>query len=140
MKLIISTIVGAIIFFLLGWLIYGVILADYLGTLRNLMRPSSDMKWWALIVAQVLHALILSYLYMKTYKGESPFKEGFLFGLAIGILMSAPYVFYLWSSYKVSYRSAIGDGAVSFIMNFIVGIVIGLIFGKKEKQEIKETS
>ncbi|MBN1633275.1 MAG: DUF1761 domain-containing protein [Ignavibacteria bacterium] len=140
MKLIISTIVGAIIFFLLGWLFYGIIFADYFVTMKELMRPESDMKWWALIVAHILQALILSFLYMKTYKGESPLKEGFLFGLATGILMSVPYIFYMWASYKVTYKEIVPDGIILFVMIFIVGIVIGLIFGKKEKPKVKETT
>ena len=140
MKLIISTIVGAIIFYLLGWFIYGVIFTDYFVTMKQLMRPENDMKYWALIVAHILQALILSFLYMKTYKGESPFKEGFLYGLATGILISVPYIFYMWSSYRVTYKEVVPDGILMFIMILIVGIAIGLIFGKKEKPEIKETN
>lgn len=138
MKLFISTIVGAIIFFLLGWLFYGVIFTDYYEFLK--MRPESTLKWVMLIVANILQALILSVLYMKTYKGVSPFKEGFIFGLATGILMSVPYIFYMWSTFNVSYKDVVPYGIFMFIMILIVGIVIGLIFGKKEKPEIKETN
>lgn len=140
MKLIISTIVGAIIFFLLGWLFYGVIFINNLDTMRSLMRPASDMKWWALIVGQILQAFILAYLFMKTYKGESPFKEGLIFGIATGALMCGPYVFYMWSSFRVTYRAVIADALISFVMILIVGIVIGLIFGKKVISETKEVT
>ena len=140
MKLIISTIVGAIIFFLLGWFFYGVIFADYFVSMKQLMRPEADVKYWAMIIANILQALILSFLYMKTYKGESPLKEGFLFGFATGLLMSLPYIFYMWASFRVTYKEVVPDGIIMFIMILIVGIAIGLIFGKKVKPEIKETS
>jgi CDP-diglyceride synthetase len=140
MKLIISTIVGAILFFLLGWLIYGVIFVNNFDSMKQIMRPESDMKHWALIVGNILQALILSYLYMKTYKGESPLKEGFLFGFATGALVCAPYIFYMWSSYRVTYRAVVADGILMFIMFLIVGTAIGLIFGKKVISETKEVT
>jgi hypothetical protein len=69
---------------------------------------------------------------MRTYKGESPIKEGFIFGILTGFLLALPYVFYVWGSYQVRYRAVIADGVGMGIRILIVGIVIGLIFGKKK--------
>ncbi len=131
-KLIISTIVAAVVLLLLSWLGYGVIFKDYFTRLRVFMRDEKSIIWWALIVGYIIQAFVLSYLYMKTYKGESPFKEGFLYGIALSLLIALPYIFFIWSTYQVTYRSAIADGVFMGIRLVIAGIVIGLIFGKKE--------
>ncbi|MCX7833020.1 MAG: hypothetical protein N2490_02270 [Ignavibacteria bacterium] len=131
-KLIISTIVTAVVLFLISWLGYGVIFKDYFMRLRLFMRDEKSIIWWALIVGYIIQALVLAYLYMKTYKGESPFKEGLLYGIAISLLVALPYIFFMWSTYQVTYRSAIADGIFMGIRFLIAGIVIGLIFGKKE--------
>lgn len=131
MKLIISTIVVAIFFFFFGWLIYGVILANALPTMAKFMRPESDFKWWALIVGMIIEAFLLSFIYMKTYKGVAPFKEGVIFGFVIGLLKSLPYMFYMWATYQVPYREVLPDAISMGVTILIAGIIIGLIFGKK---------
>lgn len=131
-KLIISTIVAAIVLLLLSWLGYGVILKDYFTRLRLFWRDEKSIIWWALIVGYIIQALVLSYLYMKTYKGEAPFKEGLIYGIAISFLIALPYIFLMWSTYQITYRSVIADGIFMAIRFVIVGIIIGLIFGKKE--------
>ena len=137
MKLLISTVVAFVLFFLLGWLFYGIIFANHLSTLRVLMRPDSDMKMWAIMVGSLLQGLFLSILYMKTYKGENPIKEGFVFAAIMSMLMSFPYVFYMWGAYLAKYRAVLADGAGMAIRIFIVCFVIALIFGRKETATTK---
>ncbi|MGB9697692.1 MAG: hypothetical protein ACP5P3_10540 [Ignavibacteria bacterium] len=131
MKLTISTIVVAIFLFLFGWLIYDVILANSLPNMAKFMRPRGDFKWWALIVGMIIEAFLLSFIYMKTFKGVSPFKEGFIFGFVIGLLKSLPYMFYMWASYQVPYKEVVPDAIFMGLTILIAGIIIGLIFGKK---------
>ncbi|MCU0371865.1 MAG: hypothetical protein MUE56_01315 [Ignavibacteria bacterium] len=135
MKLIISTIISTIVIFILGWLGYGIILKDFFVLMSKFMRPENDMKWWALIVGHILQGLLLSYFYMKIYKGESPLGEGFKYGFSVGLLISLPYLFFMWSSYNVTYQEAIVDAVYMGIRYLIAGIVIGLVFGKKSKTE-----
>ena len=131
MKLILSTIIGGIVFFILGWIIYGVIFMNFMHeNYANIMRPEADMKLWAIAVANLLQAFFLAWIYPKGYKGGSPAKEGFMFGLFFGLLMGVPYVFYMWASYPVKWQAALVDGVVVGIMTLIVGLVIGLIYGR----------
>jgi len=120
------------LFFLLGGLFYGVIFANHLSSLRVIMRPDNDMKMWAIMVGNLLQGLFLSILYMKTYKGENPLKEGVVFASLMTMLMSFPYVFYMWGAYLARYSAVLADGAGMAVRIFIVCIVIALIFGKKE--------
>jgi hypothetical protein len=142
MKLIISTIVGAIIFFFLGWLLYGVIFAGLFNDSYGVvMRSQGDYKLWSMIVANILEAFFLAWLYPKYYKGGSPAGEGFIFGIWMGFLLSLPMIFYVWASFQVKYVGALIDGIISFVLVVIVGLFIGLIYGKiAAKEAPKETT
>ena len=69
---------------------------------------------------------------MRTYKGESPFKEGITYGIMIGILFSVPYVFFMWASYRIGYRAVLADAFGMGFRILLAGILIGLVFGKKK--------
>lgn len=131
MKLILSTIVGGIVLFILGWVFYVLIFGSFITeNFGKIMRSPDDYKLWAIVVAQFLQALFLAWIYPKGYKGGSPAKEGFMFGIAIGLLTSVPYVFYLWAQYPVKWQAAVVDGICMLVMTVIAGLVIGLIYGR----------
>ena len=131
MKLILSTIIGGIVFFILGWIIYGMILMNFMQeNFGSMMRSPDDFKLWAIAVANLLQAFFLALIYPKGYKGGSPAKEGLVFGIYFGLLMSVPYVFYMWASYPIRWHAALIDGIVVGVMTVIVGLVIGLIYGR----------
>ncbi len=133
MKILISTIVGAIVLFILSWLSYGVILAKYMVHFGPLMRTPEDMRFWAIIVGTILQAFFMAWIYTMVYKGESPFKEGFLFGFLLSLLVYIPYIFFYWGSYSIRYKVIIADGVFMGIRMTIAAIVIALIIGRKEK-------
>ena len=132
MKLVLSTIVVGIVLFLLGWLIYGILLTDfYKQYYGHITRPEADMKIWAYAVANFAQAFFLYLIYSKGYSGGSPFGEGFKFGIYIGFLLTIPYVFYTWGGMPVSYKGVIVDGIIMFVMTMIASILTGIIHGKK---------
>lgn len=131
MKLILSTIVGGIVLFILGWVFYVLAFGSFITeNFGKIMRSPDDYKLWAIVVAQFLQALFLAWIYPKGYKGGSPAKEGFMFGIAIGLLTSVPYVFYIWAQYPVKWQAAVVDGIIMLVMTIITGLVIGLIYGR----------
>jgi hypothetical protein len=135
MKLVISTVISAIVLFVLALLFYwGVFSAGYMLSYIHIMRPPEDQKILANIIGFLVQGFLLSYIYMKYYKGESPFKEGFLYGIYTGFLVSLPFVFFMWANYTVRYRAVIAEGLGMGFRLLIAGIVIGLIFGKKAEK------
>lgn len=138
MKLILSTIIVGIVLFLLGWLFYGFLLANFFKEYYgHLSRPDADMKIWAFAVASFVQAFFLYLIYSKGYKGGSPFMEGFRFGALIGLFSGIPYVFYTWGGSPVKYTGVIVDGIVIIVMLGIAGVLTGLIYGKKDIAVIK---
>lgn len=134
MKLVISTIVVAILLFLLGGLFYAAIFADFFAKHYSaIQRSAADMKMWAIAVGCLLEAFFLSLIYPKGYKGGSPFGEGFKFGIYFGLLMGVPYIFFAWAMMPVTYKALVVDGAITIFNTIVAGIVIGMIYGKMEK-------
>ncbi|MBZ0204585.1 MAG: hypothetical protein K8I03_16345 [Ignavibacteria bacterium] len=133
MKLVLSTIIVGIILFLLGWLSYGMVLAEYLKPYYGFMqRPDSDMKIWAFALASFVQALFLYVIYNQGYKGGSSIIEGSKFGIVIGLFTSIPYVLFTWGGMKVPYKAVIPDGIAVFIMMLIAGIITAFIHGKRD--------
>src|SRR4030095_1607454 len=138
MKLILSTIVVGIVLFLLGWLFYGFLLANFFKEYYgHLSRGDADMKVWAFGVASFIQAFFLYLIYSKGYQGGSPIMEGFRFGSLIGLLSGVPYVFFTWGGMPVQAKGVIVDGIVIVFMMGVAGVITGLIYGKKDIAIIK---
>lgn len=132
MKLILSTIVVGIVLFLLGWLIYGVLFAEYFNRFfGHISRPSADMKIWTFAVANFTQAFFMYLIYSKGYKGGSPVMEGFRFGIVIGLFIYIPYMFMTWGSMPVMARGVAADAIIGMFMTLIAAIITAIIHGKK---------
>jgi hypothetical protein len=137
MKLILSTVVGGIVLFIFGWILYGIIFMDFMKeNFGPIMRDPNDYKLWAIIVANFLQAFFLSWIYPKGYQGGAPAKEGLMFGIYAGLLISVPYVFYNWAGYPIIWQAALIDGIIYLVLIILAGLAVGLVYGKAgEKKE-----
>lgn len=134
MKLVLSTIFSALALFILAFLFYwGVFSAGYMGSYIHIMRSPESQIVWANIVGFLIQGFLLSVVYRYYYKGESPFKEGLVYGLLIGLLTSIPFVLFMWANYTVRWKAVLAEGAGMGFRFLIAGIIIGLTFGKKIK-------
>jgi len=141
MKLILSTIVVGIILFLLGWLFYGIIFADFFKQYYgHISRAEGDMKIWAFIVASFVQAFFLYMIYSKGYQGGSPMMEGLRFGLLIAFFSAIPYILFTWGGMPVTYQAVIRDGIIIFVMLVIAGTLTGIIHGKREVKPATTTA
>lgn len=137
MKLIISTVVVGIVLFLLGWVVYGILLAEYLKPFYGFMqRPEYDMKIWAFALASLVQAFMLFLLYSKIYKGGAPFAEGFRFGLWITIFITVPYALFTWGGMKVSYKAVLPDAIAMAVMMMIACIITAIIYGRRNVEPL----
>lgn len=93
-KFLVSGIVGGIVSFFAGYLIYGVLLMNILGknqgSATGVMRSSAEMVWWSLMLGSLFMALTLSYIFNKL-ANISGWAAGAGAGAAIGFLMTAGY-------------------------------------------------
>lgn len=131
-KLLLGTLVGGIALFLLGWLIYGFLLASFMESSTTeaaaaLMKETPDWIW--LIIGTLLTALFITYIFLK-WAGISTFgsgaQAGFIMGLILFLGMNA-----MW--YSMAEMSTLSwhvvDAIASAVMWAIAGGVIGVVLG-----------
>jgi hypothetical protein len=130
-KLILSGITSAVVGFLSGWLIYGVILMDYMK--NAMMQYDGLMKdppvIWAIFLANLVTGMLYGWLYniMKVHN----FIQGLLYGLVISVLVTTSFDLYFFASMNlyISVTPMILDIFVSTLIGGLMGGVAAIILG-----------
>ncbi len=135
-KFIVGGIVGGIVYFLLGWLIYGMLLKDFMA--NNLsspgtMRADADTIWWALIIGQFAGGFLLAYIIGKA--GATSAGAGAGVGFIVGLLVCLSYdlTMYGISTSIASLKGLAADVAVSAVITAIAGGAVGWVMGMSKK-------
>jgi len=133
MKVLRGTLFGGIAYFLLGWLIYGILLMDFLSANTNTCanRPNGEMIWWAIILSNLSAGLLLT-LFLNWSKA-SGLISGLKLGAVFGLLYACIVDFSFWSMTTIfsSLTVLIVDVLISAVVLGIVGMVIVLTWGKE---------
>jgi uncharacterized membrane protein len=131
-KFIISSLVGGITYFFLGYLIYAILLQGFFAghTVEGVMKTDEQMKMYPLIMGNMAHGALLSFIFLKWTSIKS-FGEGMTWGAVIGFFMAAGFDLMLYDTARMmSIIGTLGDIAVYTVMSAIVGGVIALVIGK----------
>ena len=132
-----GTLAGGIAFFLLGWVIYGMLLMTYMSENSNsgIWRSESDMIWWALIASNFLWAYLISLVcdWSNTNGFAGGMQKGLLLGLVSALGMDIG--LYANTTFYSSLTPVIVDVIAISIMSGIVGGIIGMIRGGKPATE-----
>ena len=134
MKILKGTIFGGIANFFLGWLIYGMLLMEFMKSNSNQCanRPEMEMIWWAMIFSCLVYALFLT-LFLKGSGSTSwldGLKTGALFGCLFGVTIDLS--FYSMTTMFNSVTPIFVDAIASTAMGGITGLVIVLLWGKSK--------
>lgn len=131
-RLLIGGIVGGVAFFLLGFLIYGILLADFMAVHYNdcMQRTEDQFAWWAMIASNFVFGLFLALL-MEWNKSDN-LTDGLKTGLIIGFLTALAWDLSFWSMSTMFYsrEGAVVDVLVSTAYVGAVGAIIGFVRGK----------
>lgn len=133
MKILRGTVFGGIAYFLLGWLVWGILLMDFFSANMNqcASRPMGEMVWWAIILSNLVMALLLT-LVLNWAKAKS-IVDGLKYGALFGLLFGAGIGLSYWSM-STMYLNAgamVTDILVSTVVMAIMGLVIVLTWGKE---------
>jgi len=135
-KFLFSGIAGGIVFFFVGYLAYGVILANFSmsheGPIKGVARDPAIISWLYLIIGNLLYGFLFAYIFSKA--GITTIVKGIITGAIIGFLISASYGFIQYSTTWLMGRTVVVVDAIAFaVISAIAGAVIAWIasMGKK---------
>ncbi len=129
-KILIGGIVGGILFFLLGWLVYGILLMDYMnqhaGLKGNVNRGDADMQMIYILAGSMLQGILLAYVLVRA--NVSSLMGGFLTGAILGFLISSSVDLSMYgTTYVFSKHSILADVIAATVITAIAGAVVVLI-------------
>ena len=136
-KFLTGTVVGGIVFFFLGYLIYGVALngffSQHAGPNAGTMKPMEEIVWWALIVGNLASGSLLSYIFLK-WANIFSFGNGLSAGASIGFFMalSIELVRYATAG-MLDLTGSLTNVLILTVMNGVAGGAISAVFGMGSK-------
>ena len=121
-----ATIAGGVTLFVLGYLIYAVLLADFFA--NDAINPEPIM--WAVTLGQLLSAAFLTII--LGWKGVANAKEGFQAGATIGVVMGLAYGLMMYGTMVGMHTIAtlLGDTVISLVIYGIGGAVIATVLNR----------
>ena len=133
-KFIVGGVVGGIVFFILGWLVYGMLLKDFMANnLSNAMRADADTIWWALVLGQLAGGFLLAYIIGKASATSAGAGAGVGFIVGLLVCLSYDLTMYGVSTTIASLKGLAADVAVSAVISAIVGAAVGWAMGMSKK-------
>lgn len=126
-KFLISGIVGGIVSFFMGWLVYGIVLMNYMnqhpGTAGNINR--TEMVWWALILGNLFSGLTISYIWNK-WANITTIAAGAMGGAVLGLLLALSIDLSMYGTSTIlSLNGICADVIGSIVLNAVVGAAVG---------------
>jgi uncharacterized membrane protein len=130
-KIVTGGITGGIIFFLLGWLIYGILLMDFMkanpGAVSGFDRAAPDMMY--LVAGNLFSGFLMAYIFTKA--NVNTLINGLITGAVIGLLMAASYDCMSYAlTNLMSKKMILADLLAAGAISALTGAVVGLIMGK----------
>ena len=117
-KFLLSGIVGTVVYYLLGWLVYGLILTD---------KSTGEESMLFIFLGCLFFAFLLAYIYCKLGQISS-FKTGFSSGIVIGILYALTWYFFVSNEFIL--RGLVEEIVIGGLMTGITGGFIAYVNGK----------
>jgi hypothetical protein len=131
-KSILAGIAGGIVLFLFGYLVYGMLLSNFMsthaGTATNVPRNMNDYMLWLIAAGNLIYAFLLVYIFGKA--GISSVGNGFATGAIVGLLTTASSAFISYATTNLLTGSGMAADIVAFgILSGIAGAVIAWVKG-----------
>jgi len=132
-KFLIGGLAGGVVFFLLGWLLYGMLLMDFMmqhsNTASGVFRSETEMIWWAMVVGNLGLGFLLSYVLNKA--NVTGAMAGATTGAVVMLLLSVSMNCIMYAQLNLwDTTSIVVDILVSAVIGAIVGAVIGWLNGR----------
>lgn len=138
-KVLLAALAGGVAYFLLGWLLYGILLDPYFRSMTTpeglaVQRAPEEMVMWAIALSNLVYALMLAIIFNR-WASISTFQGGAIAGGIIGFLMALSVDLSMYSMLNLwtGMAGLIVDPLVSGVMGALVGGIIGWVLGYGKK-------
>lgn len=133
-QILIAGLIGGAVAFLLGFLIFGVLLSDFFennaGSASGVMKGDAEMLWIPMILGHLAIGMLLAVIYVR-WANISTFITGAKAGAVIGFLISCAEDLIDFGSMNLMNITAVIVNIVAVtIITAIVGGVIGMVLGR----------
>ena len=135
-KILLGGLAGAVTLFILKWIVYGVLLVDWITANLNacILRPMNDYIIWAMIVATFAFGFLLSVIF--SWSNTTGTIKGAKVAGIIGLLYSitVDFTMYGTSTRFSNFSAVLVSVIVNAIMWVIAGAVVGWVMGGGNKE------
>lgn len=136
MKVILAALVGAIVYFLLGWLVWGILLMDFMQA--NTTQYPGLMKEAPMLGLYFVSNLAISFMLAYVFYNWAGFRtavKGSWGGLLIGSCIVLSYDLMFFGGMNIySSKAMVVDIIAGAVVLAIVGAVIGWVLGLGKKK------
>jgi len=131
-KFIVGGIVGGILYFVLGYVFYGLLLKGFFDS-NGMAVDMEKIVWWAMIVGNLAGGFLLAYILSKANVTTASGGAGT--GFVVGLLLSLSFdlMMYGIGHGMTEMKGIAADVAVSAVLTAIIGAVVGWVLGMSKK-------
>ena len=132
-KCLVAAVAGAVVLFIGGFLVYGILLAGLLesnmGSATGVMKETPNFLW--LVVGQLASGGVLATV--LGWKGASDAASGARSGAGIGLLLSIAFGFVMLGTMNITNLTwTLVDIVVSAVLWGAAGAVVGIMLGRSD--------
>lgn len=136
-KVLLAGLAGTIVFFILGWLVYGMLLMDYFaanaGSATGVNKSEEEMSFLWIIISNLASGYLLAIIF-GSYANINTAMGGAKAGAVLGLLMAISYDAIMYATTNIMNMNAMWvDVIASTIMCAISGAVVAAVLGMKTK-------
>ena len=135
-KILIAGLVGALTLFLLGFIVYGMLLGEFMASNvggPGVNKPMEEMSFGWIIVSNLAAGYLLAVIFGK-YANINTAMSGLQAGAIIGFLMAMSVDSAMYSTtYLYNMKAMVADIVMWTIMSAITGAVVAATLGMKKK-------
>ena len=124
-------ILGGIVYFLLGWLVYGMLLMNYMEENAGLALGVNrvEMLLWSIGLGSLLYGFFLSYIFSCVGQVKTA-AAGAKSGAWVGFLVAGAIDFIMYGSTNISTLNAVAvDILAATVLASITGAVVAWVLG-----------
>lgn len=133
-KILVAGLIGGIVAFILGWLVYGMALSGFFqanhGSATGVDRAPEEMVFWAMIVGHLAIGYLLAIIYGRWANISTP-ETGAKAGAVLGALMGLIALIDYGVSNVSNLNAILANVVVEAVILAIVGAAVAWWLGRK---------